>query len=688
MSEPVETSVAPRSEPPDENPVDAGVSSADRDANLPDEPVGRTEAAFESALQNLEAARDFAKSRYQTELFRLAAEALDSDEGLRMVRRHAHRFDAAGVFHGGPWERADRLVPELVPAGLRGEGVYPTVESLSELRLLAVAAGESDNRQLSKDAAARFLRDVMKLNLDLLYGEEETEEARIRPRLMARARRLLRLIEEEVATDGLLAQVVEEIEQRAAQRPILVGVLRNLIHQATLMPGADDDEATQERLRRFVRAARSPTPAAEASDSFAAYRSHLVDSDEETVRSEAAEHGELLADTGLSNGYHAVLLRRVRRDVEQVATALSLSDSGRADLEHNAELVSNLIGAAITPATCDSIYGLSQMLERSLLSRQEVATGLAKLAEIDLRSEVRAALLNPLPSGSGLTPNGALIAGVLAVLGQPLGVGQGPNPTCVAARAISMWGLQAPGYLLEHLVAAARDGTLEIPFEGMPIRSDQIEGGVAEGVFDTDGLDPVSRILVPHLDRIYDEMMRRASLRGEDPHKWVNPALYGRWVPNGFASTFEPHSSAVVGYAEFVRLFFATHHPGYADHADLVYPNPVGIFVTDVHGRLLGYHAISIQRVTHDGGGDLRVYFFNPNNEGRQRWGREVEPTVRGNGELPGESSLPFEHFAAHLYAFHYNPYEVGDGYAVLEDTIAEIEVHARETWGRDFEWR
>ncbi|MCR9092980.1 MAG: hypothetical protein NXI30_02070 [bacterium] len=657
-------------------------------AAQPHPATGAWASSFVRALDDLEGARDFAKARYQTELFRLAAEGLDDDESIGFVRHHARRFDAAGVFRGGPWERVDRLVPELVAAGLRGEGVYPTVEALSEIRLLSIAAGEYANEHLSEDDARRFLSDVMKLNLDLLYGEGETEEARVRPRVMARARRLFRLIEEEIPTDGLLDRVVEEIEQRAAQRPIRVDVLHRLVQQATSIPVDGESDATRARLDRFVRASRFPSASAEVAGSLTAYRAHLVESGDATVDSEVSLLGELLASTGLSSGFHAVLLRRVRRDVDRVATALGLSDVGRADLEQNAELVANLIGAAITPATCDAIHGLSQMLERSLLSRPEVATSLAKLGTIDLRSEVRSALLDPLPSGSGMTANGALIAGVVSVLGQPLGVGQGSNPTCVAARAISMWSLQAPGYLLEHLVGAARDGTVEIPFEGRPLRSDELGGGVAEGVFDTTSLDPVSRILVPHLDRIYDEMMRQASLRGEDPHKWVNPALYGRWVPNGFASIFDVGGASVLGYAEFVRLFFATHHPGYADHADLIYPNPVGIFVTDVHGQLLGYHAISIQRVTSDGGGDLRVYFFNPNNEGRQRWGRDVEPTVRGHGEVPGESSLPFEHFAAHLYAFHYNPYEVGDGFAVPQETIDEIETHARETWGRDFEWR
>ena len=254
------------------------------------------------------------------------------------------------------------------------------------------------------------------------------------------------------------------------------------------------------------------------------------------------------------------------------------------------------------------------------------------------------------------------------------------------ARAMSLWSLHDPGYLLQLLISAARDNTIEILFEGTPIFSGEIGGGVAEGKFDL-RLDPVSRILVPHLDRIYDEMMRRASLRGEDPHKWVNPALYGRWVPNSLASPFNLINQTIFGYEDFLRLFYATHHPSYDGGHDLVYPNPVGLLITNVHGRFLGYHAVSIQRVAEDTEGQVRVYFFNPNNEGRQNWGNGVEPSVYDHGEIPGESSLLFNHFAAHLYAFHYNQMEVGDLHAVPKEILDLVSTHAKEGWGQAFTW-
>ncbi|MFP3472322.1 hypothetical protein R0J90_19915, partial [Micrococcus sp. SIMBA_144] len=82
---------------------------------------------------------------------------------------------------------------------------------------------------------------------------------------------------------------------------------------------------------------------------------------------------------------------------------------------------------------------------------------------------------------------------------------------------------------------------------------------------------------------IYSEMMRRVSLRGEDGHRWVNPEFYGDWVQKGFSTVIDPLTGLISDYPGFVRLFYATHHPEYNDDYGLIYPNPVGIFITNVH---------------------------------------------------------------------------------------------------------
>lgn len=651
-------------------------------------PIGstRAEQAFLEALKALEQATSFAKAKYQTEMFRRAADLFETDEGMEFVRKQAHRFDSAGVFHAGPWEHPDRLMPTLVGGGLRAEGEYSSIEILSELRVLAIASGESTHTEITAEEAQIFFHTVMGLNLDLLYGGE-TEESRLRPKVYAHARRLLALIEREISPEGLLEHVLEDIDQRIAQRPIDVTFTLNMIEQAKNIPG-DGDPKQQARLNRYLKATGCPTPLAEQAESPENYRNLLAQTTTHEIENEAKVVGKLLTLTGLSSEYHVTLIQHLLNndDSATLALALDLTESGQAHMEQFREQVLNLMRLTIHPTTSWVIYGVQQLLERALLARAEVADGLTKLSNLDLCATAQQVMKKHLPKGSGINANANIVAGAIAILGQPLGVGQGNNPTCQGARALSLWSLHDPGYLLQLLTSAARDDTVEILFEGTPIFSGEIAGGVAEGKFDLK-LDPVSRILVPHLDRIYDEMMRRATFRGEDPHKWVNPALYGRWVNNSLSSPFNIVTQCIVGYGEYLRLFYATHHPLYDGGHDLVYPNPVGLFITNVHGIFLGYHAVSIQRIAEDDERNVRVYFFNPNNEGRQNWGNGVAPSVVGHGEIPGESSLLFAHFAAHLYAFHYNQMEVGEIQAVPAEIISEVTEHAKTTWGKAFTW-
>lgn len=119
----------------------------------------------------------------------------------------------------------------------------------------------------------------------------------------------------------------------------------------------------------------------------------------------------------------------------------------------------------------------------------------------------------------------------------------------------------------------------------------------------------------------------------------------------------------------------------------MVYPNPIGLFITSSRGDMLGFHAVSLLRVAEHKG-EVRAYYFNPNNEGRQDWGQEITPTVYGHGEKPGESSLPLHQFMARVYAFHFNHL---DAQAHLEEVpeteIKQVEALARESWGRNYQW-
>jgi hypothetical protein len=319
------------------------------------------------------------------------------------------------------------------------------------------------------------------------------------------------------------------------------------------------------------------------------------------------------------------------------------------------------------------------------LSTPGVIAGLHALVELDLLAAVEHDLLVARPAGVGLTANAVLVSGAISVLGQPLGIGQGDNPSCQAARCISLWAAHAPGHLLTTLADAARDGAVSAVFEGVTVRSNEVCESLL-GAADPK-LDPVQTVLVPHLNRIYDWMIARTGLRAVDSHKWINPAMYGRFVPAGFAACVDPRTQVVSRYEDFLRMFFATHHPDFNGCAELRYPNPVGLLVTDARGRYLGPHAVAIERVARDPLGEVRVYFFNPNTEGRQRWAPAIAPTVRGFGELPGESSLPFVQFASRIYAFHFDAYQQGDAYAISRELLDAVSQLARESWAPAFHW-
>ncbi|PKL76398.1 MAG: hypothetical protein CVV27_10475 [Candidatus Melainabacteria bacterium HGW-Melainabacteria-1] len=636
-------------------------------------------ARLDQALDTLEQAPGFAKSRYQPDVFRLATDLMDRAGGFEALYTRAGRFEHAGLFYGGPWEDPARLQPALVGPCLKGEGISQSVEVLSELRVLAIATGQLEHPRLSAQQAHVFLKQTIALNLDLLFPEA-TEESRLRAKAYARAEALFRQIQATISLDGLQGQLLQEIELLLAQRPIQKGRLGKLITYVKRLPAERLTPAAVERILLFSDAIGHPSPLSRDAGALSAYAAQLLQVNESSLEQESDCFRQVLISTGIGNPYHAVLLRHLASSGSRhLARALALDAFGTVQLDKTRQQVGALIDVAIFAETANAIEGLSQVLNRGLLARPEVSQGLFALSDIEIAPEVEALLASVGPARA------VLVAGALSVLGLPLGIGQGTNPTCQAARGISLWAQHDPGYLLQLIASAARDQVIVMDFEDQNLRSDALAGGLALGSIDR-SLDPISLLLVPHLDRLYDEMMRLAALRGEDQHKWVNPAFY-RWVPKGFASVFNVTSKSIEDYAGFVRLFYATHHPAFNREAPLLFPNPVGLFITDVHGNFLGLHAVSIQRVAEDPSGELRVYFFNPNNEGRQQWGEAIETSVAGAGEQPGESSLPFAQFTVRVYAFHYNPFELGDGFEVPAQTVEALTTQARESWGKAYLW-
>ncbi len=645
-----------------------------------------TRNRFDDALEELRAAT--IKEPFAQKLLGQIDVLVRSRAGIEYLYNRISTLIDAGIFAGTVWEAPDRLVPSLVGGTLRAGPPTATIEVVSELRMLAFANGDIASERITQDNARDFLEKVLTENLSVIFGEQ-TEEGRIN-RAEARAteiaRELFQVILDHIPLDSIKHRLAEEVEMIAAQRPISTGRVREILRLIRERFTLNDEDAADRRLAEFLRAVGAPTDAIAEHPDHAGYRRWLRSADSAAIEREARLLGESMNSTGVVCEHHAVFLHEVIVPHHVVlADALGLDAAGAAELAKHRDSVLELVEAAIFPSTAQSIYGLSRLLKRGLLSRQPVEEGLYRLMSARLDPQVRKNILRGSDDGRDLPAKQLLIAGTIGVLGQPLGIGQGMNPTCQAARGISLWSQHAPGKLLAMIITAAETNNLDYHFEGKVLLSKDLQLGLAKEL-DYD-LDPVSIVLVPHLDRIYNEMMRRASIRGEDPHKFVNPALYGHWIQTGFCSAFNYITQSITNYGEFVRTFYASHHPDYNGGHNLIYPNPVGIFITSSHGVLLGFHAVSLLRVDRGPGGAYRAYFLNPNNEGRQDWGQGIKPTVFGNGEVAGESSLPFHEFAARLYAFHYNELNIADREEIDPSEVARVERLARESWGTAYVW-
>jgi len=631
-------------------------------------------------------------SSEQDKVLQFSRELARTKEGMGTLYRLMPLLMNTNIFSGGGWEREDKLLPSLVRGSFLAKGIYPTIESLSELRMLAIASGKVSSSRLTKEEAHQFLIEVLALNLDFLFGTD-TEESRNFPHAYQKGKALFSFIADNIDLSDLFNEFVSEIGQLCAQRPIITTHISKLIKAGEGLIEANPelkggpDYALYEKFHGSIFA---PTPLSAENSDYIEYRKALVNLDDKELEKEAHKLGTNILFTGLASPHASVLLRYLsKRKPSLIPLCLNLNETGFVHFEKNEELILRLIRMCIRPSTSHCIYGFGRFLERNLLSQRQVKNGLLKLVEIDILPNIQSYLLRRRLPEDSITPNALLVSGLIAVLGQPLGVGQGNNPTCQSARGISLWSQHDPGHLIEMTIIAVRNGLVEMTFEGVDLKSSTLLplNYFSEETPQDPNLDVVSLILNPHLDAIYNYIISLTGGRGEDGHKWVNPAFYGSWVSKGFDSVLDYTQTYVKSYYNFVRRFYATHHPEFNDHNVTSYANPVGIFVTSSHGDLIGLHAVSIQRVKADDKGVMRVYFYNPNNEGRQNWGQGIFPTVSGHGEKKGESSLPFYQFTSRLYAFHFDPYEEGDGFAVPREEVNKVSDLSKNSWGRSYQW-
>lgn len=641
----------------------------------------------QASLQLDAALADFARARSASPqasslgLLERARLLMTLPGGFDVLYRRVRALESAGIFGASDWSKPAILQPALAKHSLREAGAVTTVvEAISEIRLLAVVRGDYFHPGISSEQARHFLTQVMALNLDLLSGNLN-EADRERPKQLGPlVLGLYQYLISHLGYENLLDSLVAEVWRLLEQGPVQVDSICDMIGQiAKCLYDPELKTTGTADATRLVRALFAPTPGSREDPGLDLYQLRLAKMDDVELSAEASEFARNMHDTGLASPYHAVFLRFLRTSDEEelIPTALGLTMTGLDDFYCYNQLVDALIDEAIHPETCQAVYGLTMMLERGSLFTPPVAQALWRQIKLKLSAETEQALSETF--GDEIPPRVFLLAGVLNLLGQPLGVGQGNNPSCQSAIGLSMWAANEADYLLQVLTWAARDNEVLSRFEGWEVSSKNLEPGLIK---DTPvDVDPVSLILIPHLDRIYGEMWRRCEDRDDDAHRWINPEFYGWWVSHGFKVVADIHTGKVTDYDDFIRHFYASYHPYYNGNIPVIHHQPAGIAVTDSAARFVGRHAITILRVALSPSNEMRVYFFNPNNDSGQDWGQGITCSTRGHGEIRGEASLPVAEFTSRLYVFHYDTLELGDLTAIPEAEVARVKALGYGSW-------
>ncbi|WP_404345283.1 hypothetical protein [Vreelandella venusta] len=637
---------------------------------------------FDDAVRLLSQAPAFSKPAKLPRVFDTARRVLMQAGGCAALEARAADFESAGIFAGSDWETPQYLIPTLTTYSLKSaDANVVVIEALSELRLLAVAKGDYPHTLISQEQAHHYLTQVMAINLWLLFNAPSEAERETQGRLANISRQLFQHLAERIGYEYVIDQLIDEIWRILKQRPIQVDAIKQMITQIALCQANPDIDlgASGHGADRLVSSLYGPTQACREDPGIDVYRARLERMDNATLQAESTGFARAMHDTGLVSPYHAVLLRYLLEEGDHLLSeALGLSSTGRDCLLCYRELVHALIRSGVYPATAQAVYGLALLLERGILYQPPVAPAMWRQLNLQLSEWAEDRLT--LAYGDVASPRARLIEGVLCMLGLPLGVGQGNNPTCQSARALSMWAYNDPDYLLQMVTWAARDDEIIMHFEGQPISSNESVSGVAAHL--PMDLDPVSLIVVPHLDRIYAEMGRRCIGREGDPHRWVNPEFHGWWSGRGFSINVDVATGKLCEVDTFIRHFYASYHPYYNGNQPLIHPQPAGIAVTDSAARFIGWHAITILRASLDPNDVMRVYFYNPNNDSGQDWGDGVKVSTSGNGERFGEASLPFEQFTSRLYIYHYDPLERGELATVTDEELKRVEGFLHRSWG------
>lgn len=189
-------------------------------------------ATLDDATQSLAAASPFGKQVKLSRVLGALRRVLLLPGGCAAVRARAAQLDSAGLFLGTDWARPQILIPSLSGGSLRSANADTVVlETVSDLRLLAVAKGEYVHALVSAEQAFHHLSQVLAINLSLLFTPPTEAERAQQGRMAQVPRELMRHLVEEVGYEKVLENLVDEIWRILRQRPIQVDSVKQMITQ-------------------------------------------------------------------------------------------------------------------------------------------------------------------------------------------------------------------------------------------------------------------------------------------------------------------------------------------------------------------------------------------------------------------------------------------------------------------------
>jgi hypothetical protein len=171
---------------------------------------------------------------------------------------------------------------------------------------------------------------------------------------------------------------------------------------------------------RLISALYSPTRGCQEDPGISEYQNRLTSMDDQTLRNEALGFSRAMHDTGIVSVYHVVFLRFIREQHNDlVGSCLGLSSTGFDSLLSYQTLVNQLIDEAVWPETAQAVLGLSGLLERGIL--YDTPVSLALWRHINLT--IHPAAKKRMGRIENISDKARLLAGIINILGQPLGIG-------------------------------------------------------------------------------------------------------------------------------------------------------------------------------------------------------------------------------------------------------------------------